>query len=391
MGTKSKQRLGRPRGSLSKLPRKSPPENHSTEEAPAHLITPKRNSLIAQACEAIRQRIAERVWVDKLPGERALCQILQISRPTLRSALAILQREKVIGVSPSRHRSIRKQKASASGGPSHLREIILLSPEQPPQMQPSTLFLIDEAHNYLQKAGFKLRIESPAWLAFAKPGTYAAKMVEENKSACWTLFSVSRAVQKWFFDHSLPVLVSGSCYEGIALPSVDYDYRAIGQHAAGMLSRLNCRYITLLMPEELRPGDAVTMEAFLQAARRSSAVKVQVLRASANHESYEKQLDDLLRPQSLPHGLFITDALKTLHTLTYLLQRRIDIGSSVSLISRDEDFYFDHLSVRPACYRLHKERFAAKFCRMLGQLAQSGSLPTKPALITPEFYKGDTV
>ncbi len=310
MGEKQKQHLGRTGKAVARKPKpatKKPPRR-GTE---GHLLTPRRNSLIAQASEAIRQRIAEQVWTDKLPGERVLCRLLQISRPTLRSALTILQREGVIGVTPSQNRFIRKRRISQPGGPSRLREIILLSREQLSQMQPSTLFLIDEAHNYLQRAGFKLRIESPAWLAYAKPGPNAAAYIRENNPACWTLFSVSRAVQKWFFDQSVPALVSGSCYEGINLPSIDYDYRAIGQHAAGMLARRNHKHLTLLMPEDLRPGDAVSMEAFLQAARRSSAEKVQVIRASSDHQSFERQLSELLKPQNLPHGLFITDALKT--------------------------------------------------------------------------------
>ena len=53
---------------------------------------PVRQSLIAQAAEAIRQGIREGLWRDHLPGERQLPARLTVSRPTLRLALDVLRK-----------------------------------------------------------------------------------------------------------------------------------------------------------------------------------------------------------------------------------------------------------------------------------------------------------
>lgn len=51
---------------------------------------PKRNSLAAQSADSIRKAIEEGTWREYLPSERRLCEMLRVSRPTIRTALRLL-------------------------------------------------------------------------------------------------------------------------------------------------------------------------------------------------------------------------------------------------------------------------------------------------------------
>jgi DNA-binding GntR family transcriptional regulator len=48
---------------------------------------PKRQSLVSQTAAYLRAKFATGIWNPSLPGERRLCETLQVSRNTLRAAL----------------------------------------------------------------------------------------------------------------------------------------------------------------------------------------------------------------------------------------------------------------------------------------------------------------
>src|SRR5688572_21434585 len=69
---------------------------HAMSYDPPTLKLPQRQSLEKQTAEALRAEIAKGTWRDLLPGERSLCDMLQISRHTLRAALGQLRRDGLI-------------------------------------------------------------------------------------------------------------------------------------------------------------------------------------------------------------------------------------------------------------------------------------------------------
>lgn len=353
-----------------------------------------RVSLISQAADIIREQISNGTWGSMLPGERQLSSTLQVSRPTLQRALKILQGEGLFTVAQGKQRVIQK-----GVEPTRVRrkvdadEIVLLCPHTFSSMPPSTHYLIEQTYLAAQKAGYKLRIETPAWLHYRDPHPYLVKHVKTENAACWALFSVSKAVQQWFSERSLPALVSGSCFSGVALPSIDFDYAAVTKHAVGTFRRKGFQRITLLAPEAMRAGDATTTEAFLEAIPQAhrGTIESKVIKISQDQGKLGLQLHSLLTPDHLPHALFVAGALNALYVLSYLLEHRFKIGTEVALICRDEDFFLNHLSVKPSCYRINKEKFATRFCRMLLKLAQAGTYPEGSVLITPEFLDRDTL
>ena len=352
-----------------------------------------RDSLIAQAARTLREQIHSGTWVETLPGERRLCDQLSISRPTLRSALAILEKEGLLDVAQGKLRSIRPQAARKAAHRRSTRQVVILCPESLLRMQPSTLYLIDETYSKLQKAGYRLSIQSPTWLSFRRPEKYLAKHVRENPSTCWALFSISEAVQKWFSASTERCVVSGSCFPGVKIPNIDLDARAATMHAVGMFLRFGHREISLLVPESFRPGHAIIHQAFLAAVglSRHANTSARVLRVSPNRGIFERQLTEYIDLRRPSQALLITQPLDTLFTMTFLLRQKIAVGSKVAVISNGDEFFFEHMTPTPARYRIPREKFAAKFCRLLLQLVQSDTIPVKSNLISMDFLPGQTL
>jgi DNA-binding LacI/PurR family transcriptional regulator len=352
----------------------------------------RRKSLITQATDAIREHIHQGTWTEKLPGERHLCEILMISRPTLRHALDQLEKEGMISVAPGKHRLIKSGPARSKSRQRSIQEVIILSPEVPSQMKPSTLYLIDEIYKALQKTGYRLSIQSPPWLKYKKPDVHLARHIKEHPSACWALFSTSEAVQRWFSNNRASAIVSGSCFPSVNLPSIDLDNRAIAKHAVGTFLRKGFTKILLLAPEKLRPGSSASVTAFHEAIKASTypGTEGRVLRATSRRETLIRQINEQLQSGSRL-GIYALQSLDGLYLISYFLRTKVKLGTDVGLICFGNEYFFEHLVVKPTCYVINKERFATKFCQMLLQLAQTRSLPPKALQQMPDFQVGDTL
>lgn len=390
MGNQRKQRLG-PAAGL-KLPRRAAGSKSSTSPSGGPLSI-KRDSLIAQTASSLREHIQARTWMGTLPGERRLCELLMVSRPTLRNALTLLQREGLLEVSQGKHRAIRENPA-----PHPIRKklnslVTILCPDTPSKMHQTSLFLIDEIYSRLQKARYQLTIQSPSWLNFRRPEKHLDQFVKTNPSACWALFGTSEAVQRWFATNPVRSLVAATCYPGVRLPNVDVDGRSSTKHAVGMFLRHGYRNITFLLPEKVRPGHDVAHQAFVEAISQSRhpGTTGRMLRVSASRHTFERQLNEHLHFKSGPHALLIAQTLDTLFATTYLLRRGIRLGTQVGLICQGDEPFLEHMSPIPARYKVSREKFAAKYCRLLLQLAQSGTIPIKSTLISTDFQPGETL
>jgi len=84
------------------------------KQEPSMPSLPKRLSLVAQTVDSLREGIQSGHWREFLPGERELCEALQVSRRTLRLALDELQRQGWLEVSSRQRRRIKARQVATS-------------------------------------------------------------------------------------------------------------------------------------------------------------------------------------------------------------------------------------------------------------------------------------
>src|SRR5262249_5610720 len=157
---------------------------------------------------------------------------LRVSRPTLRTALQLLQREGSVKVAQGQRRRICQGIRRLSMRQQTTR-VGLLTPVAVHRMPPFVMFWLDELRKHLADEGFDLDVHVRPIAETTHPERLLERLVKEFPVAAWVLFLSTEPMQRWFAARQLPCVITGSCFPGLRLPSVDVDLRAVCRHAAG--------------------------------------------------------------------------------------------------------------------------------------------------------------
>lgn len=351
---------------------------------------PQRVSLVADTARALRENIRLGAWHNVLPGERELCARLQVSRPTLRAALEELQRDGTLEVATRRRRRIlpgpdlQSTKAAT-------RVIAVISPRPLLAMPPSAVVMVDELRTDLARAGFELElIANPASFS-GHPDRTLEGLVSRTRADAWIAFGSREPMQRWFLRRQLPCLVAGSCAPGIALPSIDIDYRATCRHAGGLLLGKGHRRIALCLPEGATGGEADSELGLREATAGSESARMSLIRHDGSALNLCALLDKILTSDIPPTAIIVARAVHVLTVITHLQRRGLQIPGDMAVISRDDESFLRHLTPTVARYTLAPTRFTRRLSRAARQLAETGSLPPRATRLIPKFVPGETV
>ena len=352
---------------------------------------PQRTSLVKQVTESLREGLARGLWQERLPGERDLCQQLNVSRPTLRAALAVLQREGWLKSAPGCTRAIvpRARGAAVKGVPI-VRLLVPFRLQEAPQ---SLFYWVDKLRTLLPAAGCALEIHAgPRWYA-RRPEQELAQLTRQMPAAAWVVARTTEPMQRWFAAQGRPCIVAGSCYPGISLPSVDYDHRAVAQHAAGQLLARGHRRLVMLIQTPEMAGDVESEAGFDAAvqAQLATGATVVMARHDGTPPAIRRQLDHLLRLQPPPTGFFVLRATSALAVASELSRRGFRLPKDLAVISRDSDHFLGYFSPELARYSNDPDLFARRLATMVIKLAKDGAVPRRQVRLMPAFIKGETL
>lgn len=356
-------------------------------------LLPQRSSLVAQTLDAMREGLKTGLWRDHLPGERDLSERFQVSRPTVRAALAQLEREGWLELTQGQRRRILAKPRALSPGPWR-RVIGLLSPLTLAEMPPFVLCWMDLLRTHLARDAFELDLHvSPAcFAAHSNPSGALGAMVARAPAAAWVLLRSTERMQRWFLERRWPCVLAGSCAPGVILPSVDVDQRAIGRHAASVLWRKQHRRVALLLTEG-SSGDAETETGFRETFQHPNGGQgeVRVFRHDGTREDVTRRLDQALRGPDPATAVVVARTAHLLTVITTLLRRGVRVPEDVAVIARDDDQFLDHVSPQVARYRVSPEIFARRLGRTVLRLVETGLADAKPVRLMPQFFPGETV
>ncbi len=352
---------------------------------------PKRVSLSAQAANTLRQAIAEGKWKEYLPSERRLCEMFQVSRPTIRTALHLLAKDGLIAIHQGRRNRLL---TTARRAPAPQRRLVGLVTHEPiSHFALATYQGISEMRAHLADHGFTTEF------LVCTPGSARAQQrkitefIRQNRVFCCVLISVSKELQQWFSEHAVPALVLGSCHPQVKLPSLDFDYRSVCRHAAGILLGKGHRRLALVVPNAGVAGDLASEEGFSEAIARHdpNEARAMIVRHNGTAANLTARLDALFNSAHAPTALLIAKPQHVLIVIIYLLKRGLSVPDTVSLIARDYEQNFGMVSPPIAHYVPEESAFAHRLSRLMLQMVHHGHLPAEPNLIFPKFMPGGTV
>ncbi|MBI4624023.1 MAG: substrate-binding domain-containing protein [Verrucomicrobia bacterium] len=360
--------------------------------SPRRFALPQRISLSVQAAAAIREAIKEGAWKEFLPSERRLCEIFQVSRPTIRNALHKLASDGWLDIQQGRRNRILSGLPPTAARKSRL---IGLVTHEPVSHLPRIPYQgISEMRAHLAGHGFATEI------LVCQPGTAGAQrrkletFVRQNRVFCCVLLSVSQELQQWFAGHSVPALVLGSCHPTVKLPSLDVDYRSVCRHAAGIFLGKGHTRLAFVVPSSGLAGDLAGEQGFQEGVEQrigNADARAIIVRHDGTAQNITAKLDALFNSSHAPTALLVAKPEHVFAVVIYLLKRGLSVPDTVSLIARDQDYLFETVNPPVSHYQFEEEEFAHRLSRLMLKLVSQGSLSLEPNLIFPKFFAGGTV
>jgi LacI family transcriptional regulator len=353
---------------------------------------PRRQSLVSQTATVLRDEIQQGNWRDWLPGERTLCESLQVSRNTLRSALTQLKREGVIRSNQGTGNRILLQPPRPKGAlRSH--DVALLSPEALERLRPSLTLWIDALRAMLSERGCRLHVFHGPQYFRTNPSAALEKLVSQHPHGCWILILSNETTQRWFERNAVPCIVAGSVYEGVTLPFCDLDHRAVCRHAAGLLMSLGHRKVALLLRKSRRAGDLETEAGFVEGVRQSPHGDAEAVVAyhDATVASICNAVKRLMEQDPPPTALLVANAYHYLTVSGRLAQMGWKVPQDVSILSRDEDPFLPFVLPDPARYSASPHVMAKNLLRPVMELLEGGVIIHGSILIMPAFQRGESL
>lgn len=349
---------------------------------------PQRTSLVNQVVEILRRDMMQGRLREHLPSESSLCERFQVSRVTLRAALDVLRRQRLIHVSHGRRTRIAAQTARRKQ-PSEGKVVAVLAEAPYHTLSPFSLFLISELGTHLQEAGYRLEFQTHSSNAFGD----LEQLVARTRAACWVFLAVKTRVARWFSERGVPSLVVGYPLEEVQLPFLSTDYRATCRHAVGMLRARGHSRIALVVHKrgfsEHDPSVLGFSEA-LSLAEKVSIPPSNLIYHDGTVKGITAPLRRLFHSPAPPTGLLVVRAKYALTVLTHLIHSGVRVPQDASLISLNHEPFLDSVVPSVAHYEINWTRFAKQLYRMVMQTVGTGASPRR-FLIMADFHDGETL
>lgn len=353
---------------------------------------PQRTSLITETVAALKEWIDTGVLGGTLPGELPLKTRLQVGRDTLRLALKTLEQEG--WVTPARQgRQRRVQKARLSAASSLTRPhlpVTFLSPHR--IVDRIVLVEMEDLQKHLAEKGRELQFISPDIFHVKKPDRRLRRLVEDNPSSAWILYSVGEAAERWFDQQKIPAFIYGTPFLGVALPCVANDWESAAFHAGVQLVRLGHGVIGLLQSEELVPR-VLAAKLGLRRALATVSPRGRLLMFVEDNtpRGVARTLETAFQIKNRPTALVLTSTAQLLTSLSWMVSRGIGVPADVSLICISSDTWLQELHPPVCHYENHSKRFAYHVRQRVMELVETGQITRPSVRVRLEYAAGATL
>ncbi|OAM87778.1 substrate-binding domain-containing protein [Termitidicoccus mucosus] len=352
------------------------------------------HSISTQVANTLREELEAGIWKGKLPGERRLATRLNVSRKTVRRALAMLRADGMIQTKRNRASLlVRKTGVAAKKQSGPITRVALLLPEPVETARPFTILWINHLMSSLHNAGMELEIFS-GWKYFGQNAPRSlSQLVRSHPGRCWIIARSNHSIQHWFASRSEPAVVAGSTFDDIELPSVDIDQSALCRHAALAFIRQGHRRLVFFHEEKAVHGaDAASEQAFLNAVLEHKGYpEPLIIRPPRGMAAVVREFQRIQGMPVRPTGFLCSNPLLYLTLFGFLAHHGLRVPRDVSLISREVSPLLSQVHPAPTRYSIVPSKFALALYHAIKRMLEQGAPRRFDMRIIPDFIKGNTL
>lgn len=342
----------------------------------------------------LREALVSGEYGEVLPGERILAEMLEVSRPTLRRALATLHADGLLERHPGSPTrivpdAVKRRPSRASG------RIVFLSPDPMHLLPPGMMHEFDMLGKLLLADGYELRFATCSAFTRNDFGKSLDAFLRTAPADAYVLHHAPPAVQRHFAKRGLPGIVMGSPAPDSGLAGVDTDFAPAARHAMGQLGRAghSRRRIALAIPQLELEGHAAMRSGFLAAG----GLETSILRHPADAEAFPAWIATrflpLLRAPDGPTAVVTGWPRFTVALVSALSMRHgITIPDRLSVVCLADDPVFAMMIPRVCAYRRPERSFVGRLAKLLREAIKHRVPATgHVGRIAPDYVAGGTI
>jgi DNA-binding LacI/PurR family transcriptional regulator len=352
---------------------------------------PKRTSLVRETANTLKEWIEGGILRGTLPGELQLKARLGVGRDTLRLALKLLEREGwTTPTSRGRQRQVHAGSGTQRKGSDARLPVTFLSPERIVDRQ--VLLEMEDLQKRLTQQGRELQFASPNIFNLAHPEHQLERLVRQQPSAAWILYSTGELVQRWFDQKKIPAFIYGAPFPEVNLPFAVNDWEEGTFHAGLQLLRHGHRVIGIMENEHPSPGTVAAERGLRRAlATMDGKGKVVVLKEDRSPPSVARAFALAFSLKQRATALILTNSAQLLTGYSWLASQGIRTPGDISLVAIANDSCFAEFHP-PACYyRCNSQVLARHIGHRVMELVDNGQVSQKSVRVHLEYVAGATI
>jgi LacI family transcriptional regulator len=342
-------------------------------------------SLAGQSADLIRERIESGGLGPALTGENELARILDVSRPTVRSALELLEREGVVAAAEQgKPRMVTPGWfGKAKVGPSV--RFLLASPlhETPAGYQS----VMRQMRLRLASHGIPISVQVSGAFRAKSPARTLAKEFAAAECDVWVIVDATPGIEDWLADKRVPCVCLGGSY-GHQLPRTGGDGNRAIREATRSLLDLGHRRIVYPLHNDY----GVQMVAPFREVMEESGVKWNESFHAPHWKDHAANWYPMLERMfaaAQPPTAFLTLGVRNLlPVLTWLGQHGLRVPADVSIIHMIDDPLLKFLYPPVTTYRLDSDKLCHAAVDLALRVAREGKPFDEARMIPMQRVEG---
>ncbi len=355
----------------------------------------KREPLAIRVADELKSEIGNGIWKEILPSERKLSSDIGVSRTTLRSALSLLVNDGWLKMHQGTPTQILKTSGSTNGQKSNRTgNIGILAPCPLAELKHYALYWVDELRSILHGMNYGLHLKHGKVYFRERTGRALNDLVKSQPVDCWVLLFTSPYIQRWFQEQGIPTIVQGNPADGVNLPFVAYDNKAVMFHALGQLTGKGHRNLALVSDNSESAGLVAFENSFLDTCRSQvhRGVKGSIIRLRDSTATTAKNAMRLaLKREDRPTAFVVINSLYCMTALTSLPRWGYRVPDDISVITTFGDPSLEYLNPVPANYAVPYQQMAKKISDLAMKMISGVGVVQNENFIMPKPVKGNSI